>query len=91
MLKRILVITAVSLTAFYVGDDLSVRLRIPHNRDPFGTVTIKRFYAVKLKDRRTEFYKLDPETRQCVHSVFPHFGYSPCWYLSRKTEERIDM
>ena len=90
MLKRILLITALSLIGFYVGDDLSVRFRIPHNRAQFGSVTIKRYYAVKLKDRKTEFYPADPETRQCVYSLFPHYGYGPCWYLSRKKQQQID-
>jgi len=79
-----------ALVLLYTGDYLSVRYRIP-NRDPLGVVKIQRYYAVRQKDRKTEYYFLDPENRQCVHSLFPHFGFSPCWYLGRKTKEEIDM
>jgi hypothetical protein len=26
----------------------------------------------------------------CVHSLFPHMGYQPCWYLSRHSEQRTN-
>jgi hypothetical protein len=90
-LKRVLIIATVFVALVYAGDYLSVRYRISHNRDPLGVVKIRRYYAVPLKNRKTEFYPLDPEFRQCVHSLFPHLGYSPCWYLNRKKEDRIDM
>lgn len=79
-----------ALVLLYAGDYLSVRYRIP-NREPLGVVQIQRYYAVRQKDRKTEYYFLDPETRQCVHSLFPQLGFSPCWYVSRKTKQEIDM
>jgi len=54
-------------------------------------VKIQRYYAVGLKSRKTEFMFLEPENQVCVHSLFPHFGYSPCWYLSRRNVKRIDI
>jgi len=79
-----------SLVILYAGDYLSVRFRIP-NREPLGSVKIQRYYAVRLKDRKTEYYFLDPEDQPCVHSLFPHFGCGPCWYVSRKTKKEIAM
>jgi hypothetical protein len=90
-MKRILFITILSLLILYIGDYISVRYRIPKNRDQFGMVKVQRYYAVGLKSGKTEFMFLTPQNQMCVHSLFPHFGYTPCWYLARKTVKRIDM
>ena len=89
-MKRIFLFAALGVATLYAGDYLSLRLRIP-NREQFGTVLIQRDYAVRQKDRKTEYYFLDPENQQCVHSLFPHFGCSPCWYLRRRARKEIDM
>ena len=89
-MKRALLFAVMALAILYTGDYLSVRYRIP-NREPLGTVQIQRYYAVRQKDRKTEYYFLDPEAQQCVHSLFPHFGSNPCWYVSRHTKKEIDM
>ncbi len=88
--NRILAALVVVLALVYAGDDLAVRIPIPKSRNPFGTVQIKSYYAIPQKDRKTEFYLADPVTLTCVHSLFPHLGYSPCWYLERKKLQRID-
>lgn len=89
-LKRTLAGVATALALLYVGDDLSVRLPIPRSRSPYGTVEIKTYYAIPQKDRKTEFMLGDPQTVTCVHSLLPHFGYNPCWYVERKKLRRID-
>jgi hypothetical protein len=90
-MKRLLFIAVLMLFILYLGDYLSVRYRIPKSREPFGMVKIRRYYAVGLKSRKTEFMFLPPENQVCVHSLFPHLGYSPCWYLSRRNVKRIDI
>jgi hypothetical protein len=90
-LKRLLVITCLLLSVVYVCDYVSVRFRIPKSREPFGTVNVQRYYAVKQKDGKTEFMFDPPENQVCVHSLFPHLGYTPCWYLSRSNPQRINM
>jgi hypothetical protein len=75
----------------YVGDYLSVRYKIPKGRDPFSSVTIHSYYAIHEKNGRTEYDFAQPETQVCVRSLFPHFGYSPCWYVNRHTDKRIDI
>jgi hypothetical protein len=89
--RRILAGLILAVCLLYVGDDLSVRFRIPGNRDPFGTVHVRRYYSISEKNNRMEFLPADPETVTCVHSLFPHFGYSPCWYASRTKQKQIDM
>jgi hypothetical protein len=89
-LKRILFALAAALVFLYAGDDLAVRIPIPKSRNPFGTVWVKSYYAIPQKDKKTEFYLADPVTETCVHALFPHLGYGPCWYLEKKRLQRID-
>jgi len=91
MVKRILFIGIFALVALYSGDYLSLRYQIPKGREKFGVVKIQSYYAVGLKSGKTEFMFLGPKDQTCVHSLFPHFGASPCWYLSRKKVQRINM
>jgi len=72
----------------YGGDWLAARWRGPR---AFGAVVVRPYYAVPLKDGKTEFMMLSPETRTCVHALFPHFGDAPCWYLEGHQQQRIDM
>ena len=90
LLKRTLGGMLLAAVLVYVGDDLAVRLPIPKSRNPYGTVQIRSYYAIPQKDRKTEFYSGDKETDTCVHALFPHFGYNPCWYLERQKVRRID-
>jgi hypothetical protein len=90
-MKRIVFVVLLSLLIVYVGDYASLRYRIPKTRNPFETVKIRRYYAVGLKSGKTEFMFLEPQNQVCVHSLFPHLGYSPCWYLSRRNVKRIDI
>ena len=90
-MKRALLITLLLFFILYAGDYISIRFPIPKGRQQFGVVKIRRYYAVGLKNNKTEFMFLDPQNQVCVHSLFPHFGYAPCWYLSRRNVKRIDM
>ena len=54
-----------------------------------GQVQVQPYYAVPMKDGKTQFIMLDPETDTCIHSLFPHFGYRPCWKTERR--QRINM
>ena len=86
-------IAAIVLTAAaaYFIDYLVLRVRVATNRQPYGTVTVHPYYAVPQKGQKTEFILGDPADQQCVHSLFPHMGDSPCWYLASHTDQRIDM
>jgi len=89
--RTLLIVVALSCALLYAGDYASVRYRIPRGRVPLGTVEIQPYYAVPLKDGKTEFMFLKPESQICVHSLFPHLGHSPCWYARRKRDKRIDI
>ena len=91
LLIRAFMIVVLVCGAVYACDYLVLRFRIAGNRTPFGTVKIQPYYAVPQKDGKTQFLFDDPEDETCVHSLFPHVGDDPCWYLSSKKEKRIDM
>ena len=57
----------------------------------FGSVRTQRYFAVTLKNHKTEFMYDDPSDQSCVHSLFSHFGCSPCWYLQRHRYQRVDV
>lgn len=90
-LLRVVIILALLAALLYVGDYVSVRYKIPGNRDPFGAVTVRSMYVIHEKNGKTEYDFAAPETQVCVRSLFPHLGYSPCWYVSRHTEKRIEI
>jgi hypothetical protein len=94
MKRKILIAALASLVLLaivYAGDYCVLRFRIRSSRDTFGQVTVQPVYVIHEKNGKIEYQFADPETDVCVHSLFPHMGYSPCWYLSRHTERQIDI
>jgi hypothetical protein len=96
LLKRILVCVIVALGILYLGDYLSVRMRMLRKKpaDPFESLKSLRVLAIPEKNGKTE-YEVDaqnPEqTVTCVHALFPHSGYSPCWYVKPRINQPIPM
>ena len=95
-LQRLLLAAAVLLAAVYVYDYLSVRHRMAARKqgDPFDVVTYPHVLAIPQKGNRVE-YALDAQSpmmsEACVHSLFPHYGYAPCWYVNRMTATPTPM
>lgn len=62
---------------------------------PYGTVTVQIMYAISEKStpgtNKTEYTSGDAQDQTCVNSLFPHFGYAPCWYLSRHTQKTVNI
>jgi hypothetical protein len=75
----------------YAGDYAVVRIPIPSSRNPYGEVTVRPYLDVKLKNGKSDLYFLDPQKKTCVNSLFPHMGYTPCWYLRGHARQRIDI
>jgi hypothetical protein len=94
--KRILIGALAALALAYCGDYLFLRLRMFHPKpsDPFESIKSLRILAIPEKNGKTE-YEVDaqnPEqTVTCVHSLFPHSGFSPCWYLKPRISQPIRM
>jgi hypothetical protein len=90
-LKRLLLTPVLLLVVVYAGDYLSLRFQIPNNRQQYGSVMVRRSYAVPLKNRQTEYLFDPPAPQDCVYSLFPHFGDSPCWYLDRHVRQQVNV
>lgn len=81
----------VLLLVVYVGDYVLVRVRIAKQLDPYGMVQVHRSYAVTMKNGKPEYFFEPPADQTCVNSLFPHFGYSPCWFLRRRKIQQVKM
>src|SRR5271154_3459044 len=94
--KRILIGAALAIVAAYALDSVSVWLRARHATatDPYETLTAPRVFAISEKGNKTE-YQIDAENPErvvtCVHSLFPHHGYSTCWQVNRTLHQTIPM
>lgn len=74
----------------YVCDYLSLSWRIPGNRAQFGSVMVQRAYVIPMKDGKTTYAFDPPAPQDCVNSLFPHFGDSPCWYLKGHAKQQVN-
>jgi hypothetical protein len=90
-LKVIVLSFLASLVLIYIGDYLFVRFRMTRNLsgDPFETRMVERAYGLPHKNGSAEIVTDPPEAETCVHSIFPHMGYEPCWYLNRNSKNII--
>jgi len=95
VVKRIAKIAAAAVVALcalvYAGDYISARFHIPKGLGTLSTVEVQSYYAVPLKGGKTEFMFLKPENQTCVNSLFPHQGYSPCWYVRRHRDKPVNI
>ena len=92
-MKRLLVAAVLLLGILYASDYLFaiIRKHNPKAGQPFGTVTVQHYYSIPHKDGKAELVFQDPQTQACVRSLFPHFGYTPCWYARRESHTPIPM
>ena len=94
--ERILIAVVALAACVYAYDYLSVRYRMSAQKpgDPFDVINNPHILAIPHKGNRVE-YALDAispfESEPCVHSLFPHFGYTPCWYVNRKASTPTPM
>jgi hypothetical protein len=89
VLRWLLIGAGVLLVALYAGDSLAVRYRMAHAKtgDPLDETTF--YYATLLKNGRIQVFYDQPQTEVCVHALFPHLGYRPCWYAHRSSVRQI--
>jgi len=94
-LKRIaaylLLLVAGVLGLSYTADYCVFHLRLATKRQPLGSVTVTRYYAVLEKNGKTEFFFDPPAPQTCSQSLYPQGGYAPCWYLRCHTEQRTNI
>ena len=82
--------------AVYAGDFLWLAIRSIHPTatNPYESMKRTRVLAIPQKNGKTD-YQIDEEkpteTLTCVHSLFPHRGYPPCWKLKPHINDPIPM
>ena len=96
VLRQSLVVAIVALAAIYVGDYLWVRYRAAHQTPghPFDAVPVQLLLAVPLKGGKIEYdvnQGASGATQTCVHSLFSHYGYAPCWYVVRQNRNPVPL
>jgi hypothetical protein len=93
ILQRTVLGLLIALLTVYAGDYISVRVRsagkTPGN--PIDTIQLNPLYAIPQKSGKNDYMFGDPQSETCVHSLFPHYGYTPCWYLKRSAAKIISM
>jgi len=87
--KQIAIIALGTIAVAYATDYALLRHKMNqnHGADALGSVT--SYYGTALKDGKMEIFTDQPQVETCVHSIFPHSGYRPCWYASRNTVKPI--
>src|SRR6201997_2881548 len=91
-LRRIftaVILTVAGAAALAYGLDYAVfRIRASTNRNAYGTVTVNHYYEILQKNGKTQLIFDPPQAQTCVHALFPHEGWLPCWYLARHPDQR---
>jgi hypothetical protein len=85
--RRIVAGVVAGVVALYGGDAVALRYRAV----PLGQMQVQQYFAVRLKGQKVEYMPLATASQTCVHALFPHQGYVPCWYLSRHLVQQIDV
>ena len=84
------------LALLCLGDWAVLRIRAlrPTATIPYESIRFTRVLAVPENGGKVEYQidAVDPEqTVTCVHSLFPHGGYQPCWYVKPKIARPIPL
>jgi hypothetical protein len=79
-------VLAILLATLYVADWIVLRIRVTHGT-AYGSVEIHQFLATSLKGSKTEYDMTGSFQQTCGHSLFPHDGNLPCWWLERHTAQ----
>src|SRR5438445_11352267 len=89
IVTRVLAGILVAAILVYATDYALLRYRIATRQHPYGTVTVQFCYAIQEKNGKTEYDFQPPQPETCVNSIFPHSGYTPCWYERKHAEKAI--
>jgi len=90
-IPRVAQFVVLALVLLYAGDYVSARFRLPNGRQTLGSVDVQIMWAIRQKNGRIDYELGDNETQPCLYSLFPHLGYTPCWYLTRHKNQVISV
>lgn len=95
VIQRFVLLLVALCVVVYLGDFLWFQYQKHFSSSSvFGAVRMERMYAIPQKNGRVEFQfdaQAPEENVRCVHSLFPHTGLDPCWYLRRNAQKVIPM
>jgi hypothetical protein len=84
---RVLFALATALATLYIADLAVLKFR----KDSTGVVKVHPYTAIPRNDKREELIFDDPHDEACVNTLFPHAQMSPCWYLRRHPQRRLNL
>jgi hypothetical protein len=96
LIRRVTLILFGLILLLYLIDFAWYQLRVvsPQLGAANGTVHRTRVLAIAEKNNKVE-YEIDSnrpeEDVPCAHSLFPHAGNHPCWYVTRHANDPIPM
>jgi len=78
LVVKSLLVLAIATGFVYAGDGLFLHYR----GTPHEDVRVDSMYAMKNRWNEVEYSVGSTGSQRCVESLFPHDGYTPCWYLT---------
>jgi hypothetical protein len=84
-LQRIILGVLVVAFLLYGGDYAILKAR-----GPSGLGTVNIILGTPMKDGRVQIFTGANQTETCVNSLFPHFGYQPCWYVRQNATQLVE-
>lgn len=95
LMKRMIILLVLSGSALtglvFAADYFLFRYRVFRNAQPYESVTVQEYYVIQEKNNRTEYVYKDTEQDRCIHALFSHSGYPPCWYARKHTERAVHI
>jgi hypothetical protein len=94
--RHVLLSVVALLLLLYLADFAwyEMHLLFPKLGPANGSVHRTRLLAVPVKNNKVDF-EIDSarpeEDLPCTHSLFPHSGNRPCWYVTRHANDPIAM
>lgn len=78
MIRKTLLTVIAACCLTYIVDYLAFRIRLARNSGEIEAIT--EYDSAPLKNGKTVVFYDVPLPAMCVHALFPHLGYTPCWY-----------
>ncbi|MGA8035808.1 MAG: hypothetical protein WA823_13950 [Candidatus Acidiferrales bacterium] len=88
-LQRVIAVVLGFAILLFIGDYLVLKIRAStgNGSSAFGSISI--IQGTPMKDGRVQIFTTDAQSETCVHSLFPHLGYRPCWYVKQNQMQLI--
>jgi hypothetical protein len=66
-------------------------LLLHYRGTPHADLRVDSMYKMKNRWNEIEYSVGSTGTQRCVKSLYPHGGFSPCWYLTRHAMNYIQI